>query len=276
MSLNLNNLLTKLQLESMCGLALYFIGFYVIYYFLDRYFKPTKKNYMTAVYVLGALVFGFLIFVFFRNLYNMKKVVKEQFIEKFKNNDKPKCVLFHAEWCGFCKKLKPHWDEFKNQNSKYCDFEEYEVDEDGTKDLMKEYKVGGFPTIFFEKNGSRNVFDGERTTDGLNKHLSGLLESDDEPAPVEDNKNTEVMLFHADWCGHCKKFMPEWKKFVSEHGNTVNTKDYEVSNPEAKTLSKKYGVQGFPTVVVKHADGHDHYKGERKSGALKKFVDKYL
>ena len=25
-----------------------------------------------------------------------------------------------------------------------------------------------------------------------------------------------LVLFHADWCGHCKKFMPEWNKISNE------------------------------------------------------------
>ena len=278
MTFNLNDFLTKLKLESMCGLSLYFIGFYLVFYFLEHYFKPTRKNYLMAVYVLGGLVFLFLLLVFFRNLVNMRKkvAVKESFQNKGK---KPLFRLFHANWCGHCKKLKPEWDEFVKNNSDRCNIESHEVDEEGTKDLMKEYGVRGFPTIFVESGGKKLQYNGERNVKGLTEHLDNLLQGS-EAAPVEDEGDSEndlhIMLFHADWCGHCKKFMPEWMKFEEKHGNNVKITKHEVSEDGTSELAKKYKVQGFPTVIAKKNGKDQQYTGERTVDALTNFVNSLL
>ena len=43
-----------------------------------------------------------------------------------------------------------------------------------------------------------------------------------------------LVLFHADWCGHCKNFMPEWDKISSEvesmDGQSVSLLKVECGN----------------------------------------------
>ena len=87
------------------------------------------------------------------NLFNSKNV---EGLESQNNKDNYCNIdLIHAEWCGFCKKAKPHWDKLKDEyhekniNSKKVLFNEYE--EKQHEHLIgqgKKYEVDGFPTIF--------------------------------------------------------------------------------------------------------------------------------
>ena len=63
----------------------------------------------------------------------------------------------------------------------------------------------------------------------------------------EMNNQPALVLFHANWCGHCKKMMPEWLKFENEfHGHKgINVINVESEN---KSIMKKHDINGFPTV----------------------------
>tara|TARA_B110001469_G_scaffold127374_1_gene148015 strand:- start:1958 stop:2920 length:963 start_codon:yes stop_codon:yes gene_type:complete len=75
------------------------------------------------------------------------------------SDDRYMCTLIHANWCGFCKKVKPHWDKLKQEhhgqnklNGVHGYFEDYE--ESSNSDLIgpgKKYEVDGFPTFIFTR-----------------------------------------------------------------------------------------------------------------------------
>lgn len=71
----------------------------------------------------------------------------------------------------------------------------------------------------------------------------------------------EIMLFKADWCGHCNRFKPTFDK-VSEMLNSkykFTVIDIE-KNPE---LTKQNNIEGFPTVLIKDNEGTTEYSGGR-------------
>jgi len=100
-----------------------------------------------------------------------------------------------------------------------------------------------------------------------NEHLSKQTEK-----YTDDNK-VNVMLFHADWCGHCKEFMPVWKEFkdhiIKDKDDYSNVKALDFESGKDPKVMKKYNVKGFPTIKIvdKHGNVND-YKGERSKDAL--------
>jgi len=76
--------------------------------------------------------------------------------------------------------------------------------------------------------------------------------------PSDSSNTVELLLFHVDWCPHCKHAMPEWEAAKEKYdgreinGNTVIFTDINCTNetPETKELMKKYGIQGFPTIKI--------------------------
>jgi thiol-disulfide isomerase/thioredoxin len=73
-------------------------------------------------------------------------------------------------------------------------------------------------------------------------------------------KKAQVTMVRADWCGFCKKAMPEWEKLKSEiHNKVVNgyhivLRDLEQKRDEAEIKEKYSEVTGFPTYVVETTD----------------------
>lgn len=94
----------------------------------------------------------------------------------------------------------------------------------------------------------------------------------------------DTVLYHADWCGFCKIFMPEWNKFqnevksLSDNGVTFTAKSIEESSLDKGEMPKINGheIRGFPTVKTTIRVDDDiqeiEYNGSRKSDELLHFV----
>ena len=107
------------------------------------------------------------------------------------------------------------------------------------------------------------------------------------------NRTATIMIFHVDWCPHCKTALPEWKKFKSAYnGEQINgyklkcvdvdcTSDSSLSENDDKTgderhiagLIKKYNIQSYPTVKLV-IDGGETVEFDSKitKDSLHKFV----
>jgi len=76
------------------------------------------------------------------------------------------------------------------------------------------------------------------------------LENDTNPATL--------MLFHVDWCPHCKTAKPEWDKLKEEYegktinGHVINFEEYNCTTDSSETdaLMDKYKIEGYPTIKL--------------------------
>ena len=72
-----------------------------------------------------------------------------------------------------------------------------------------------------------------------------------EELPSKLNKDKQLVLFYANWCGHCKKMKPLWDSASQEVGNEKMIKvDVGEGTSEQKKMMEKCDVQGFPTILV--------------------------
>ena len=74
------------------------------------------------------------------------------------------------------------------------------------------------------------------------------------------NNDTQLMLFYADWCGHCKRMKPDWEKVKAEFPNNCIDVESESITDEHRS---KYNVKGFPSIFVIKGEEIIDYDGER-------------
>jgi len=119
----------------------------------NKMMKQMKKMDIQFTFILVLLL---LVLYFIYVTFNLNEAFESSCGElqnKLKKNDK-QLVLFYADWCGHCKKLKPDWDDASKEIG---DEKMLKVNVgDGTeeqKKTMSEYGIQGFPTIIIFENG---------------------------------------------------------------------------------------------------------------------------
>lgn len=92
-----------------------------------------------------------------------------------------------------------------------------------------------------------------------------------------NNNNYEIVLYYANWCGWCKKFMPEWDQFKQwSNTNLSNVKVTKIDCTNNNNQCQKANVQGFPTVILyKNNQKLTEFNGQRTSNNLINFVRKW-
>lgn len=81
------------------------------------------------------------------------------------NSVKPTVYLFKAEWCGHCQQFKPTWDGLQEKYRNKYHFVTYDSDKNPKE--IKEWKVEGFPTIYFKNGDNATEYSGPRDVNSL-------------------------------------------------------------------------------------------------------------
>ena len=97
------------------------------------------------------------------------------------------------------------------------------------------------------------------------------IESRDIDSQVKSG--TKLVLFYADWCGHCKKVKPNWENAAKTVNTSDNKKMIMVNCGEGtdddQKIMKKYNVDGYPT-IIKFVNGTPSlYRGDRDADSFK-------
>jgi thiol-disulfide isomerase/thioredoxin len=84
------------------------------------------------------------------------------------------------------------------------------------------------------------------------------------------NDKKDVILFKAEWCGHCVGFKTHWNKLKKDHKKEYNFITYDVD--ENKKEMESWGIQGFPTIIVKKGDDAMEYVGPNEYNSVLDFI----
>jgi thiol-disulfide isomerase/thioredoxin len=74
------------------------------------------------------------------------------------------------------------------------------------------------------------------------------------------NDGDWMVLYYAEWCGHCNDMKPEWQKVVSNFNNKkTNSNKINIAEIESKHIDKmpnKPSIEGFPSIKM-YNDGKE-------------------
>ena len=137
----------------------------------------TKPSNINKVLFLIAILLV-LYFMYSKFLNEGFEVKAESFESEISPNDKT-LVMFYADWCGHCKKLKPVWDETSKEVNANEDsgvkMVKVNCGDPGKNDkhkyIMKKYEIAGYPTIKLIQGDKVEEYNGNRTKDDMLKFL---------------------------------------------------------------------------------------------------------
>jgi len=72
-----------------------------------------------------------------------------------------------------------------------------------------------------------------------------------------------LVLFYADWCGHCKTLKPVWTEAAEKSNGKMIQLDVGSKDGSQTEILDKYNIDGFPTILVFQNGKTEIYKGPR-------------
>jgi thiol-disulfide isomerase/thioredoxin len=87
-----------------------------------------------------------------------------------------------------------------------------------------------------------------------------------------NNNKNELVLYKADWCGHCNRFKPAWEQLKKQN---INVSFVEYDADKDRKVIEKHNINGYPTIHYKIKGGTYEYNGERTVEGLINFMKSY-
>uniref|UniRef100_A0A5F4VXJ7 Protein disulfide-isomerase A5 n=1 Tax=Callithrix jacchus TaxID=9483 RepID=A0A5F4VXJ7_CALJA len=208
--------------------------------------------------------------------------IEKDFRRLLKKEERPLLVMFYAPWCSVCKRMMPHFQKAATQLRGHAVLAGMNVHSSEFENIKEEYSVRGYPTIcYFEKGRFLFQYDNYGSTA---EDIVEWLKSPQPPQPQvpetpwadeggsvyhltdEDfdqflkEHSSVLVMFHAPWCGHCKKMKPEFEKAAEAlHGEADSSGVLAAVDATInKALAERFHISEFPTLkYFKHGEKHE-------------------
>lgn len=139
--------------------------------------------------LVAALLIGVSVYIFKKyisNKINPQYVDNKEFTAGELQSSEEKeatLLLFHVNWCMYCKKAMPEWNKFKGDydgkvlNGYKLVLKEYECSDDSSEEinaLLDKYNVDGYPTIVLVKDDVQEKFEAKPTYETLEEFVKTM------------------------------------------------------------------------------------------------------
>ena len=82
----------------------------------------------------------------------------------------------------------------------------------------------------------------------------------------------KVMLFYADWCGHCTTFKPIWQELKKTFDvNGIEHSDFE--DTKNKEEMSRYNIGSYPTIKIEENGEVTEYNGLRDYNSILSYLE---
>lgn len=150
---------------------------------LTSFVTQRKK---TIYYSLMLLVIAFALIYFGHIAYKNYKIYSGYEGLSAGGDEEPQIItlyFFYADWCPHCKVAKPEMENIRNnyhnKTVKNYTIQVKNVDCTGestkNKNLMKEFKVKGYPTVILESGNEKIEFEEKVTYDNIEKFITDVV-----------------------------------------------------------------------------------------------------
>ncbi|CRL04106.1 CLUMA_CG017219, isoform A [Clunio marinus] len=192
-------------------------------------------------------------------------------LKKLLGKEKNFLMMFYTNWCGYCKKLKPHYASAATEVKGKHVIAAMDMEKPENNPARGVFNITGFPTlIYFEDGLPKYPFEGENTKDGL----IAFVTNPTEPAPKQKEEewaadtNSEIVhlttsnfdlvlkeeksaivMFYANWCGHCKNLKPKYEEAaIKMKSKNIAGMLAALDATKEREIGNKFDVKGYPTL----------------------------
>ncbi|XP_038606569.1 protein disulfide-isomerase A5 [Tachyglossus aculeatus] len=220
----------------------------------------------------------------------------DQDFDQFLRDHPSVLVMFHAPWCGHCKKMKPEFEKAAEELHAQGESPGVLAAVDATvnKAVSERFHVSGFPTVkYFENGEERFTLPHLRTK----KKIMDWLRNPEAPPPPEptweENPGSVVhlagtdfreslkkrkhalVMFYAPWCPHCKSAIPHFTAAADlfKDDRKIAYAAVDCAKEQNQDLCKQEGVDGYPTFnYYNYGKFAEKYNGERVESDFAAFI----
>lgn len=193
--------------------------------------------------------------------------------------------------CGHCKALAPAYEAAaKRLKKNNPPVSLAKVDATVESSLAERYEVQGYPTIKVFKKGMATPidFDGPRDEQGIVDFLRERADPDWKPPPeavlvlTKDNftewtqkEDLMLVMFYAPWCGHCKRFAPDYEKAAQQLAKLDPPVHLMKIDATVETeMATSFKVSGYPTLKIFRKNKVFEYNGPRDTMGIVEYMKK--
>ncbi len=105
-----------------------------------------------------------------------------------------------------------------------------------------------------------------------------VQEADFQSLVLDASHHSAILIdFWADWCPPCRVLTPVLERVVPTYAGRVRLAKIEVDEGENMRIAGRYGLRGFPTVLLIVAgEEKGRFSSAHPDGWVKQFLDKHL
>ena len=84
----------------------------------------------------------------------------------------------------------------------------------------------------------------------------------------------KLLTFTANWCMHCKHFMPTYNKLKNNNTYNIDFINYDSNEHPQKMID--YKINAFPTIYLEKNNKLIQYEGNREESDLINFIKSHI